>query len=125
VRTVIALTTEVPPPAWVRTAPDVHWLPVPDYHSPTVAQFREACTVLDTAVSAKRAAFIYCGAGKGRAPTVYAAWLIWRGAAVAEALARLRKVRRVAKHTAEQLATLAEWSSLCKNRAEGSGKREG
>src|ERR1051326_1804262 len=51
IRTVIALTDEWPPPPWMQLS-DLHWIRVPDHHSPMVDQFRDACARLDEAVAA-------------------------------------------------------------------------
>jgi hypothetical protein len=112
----IALTAEFAPPGWIRASAEVHWFPVPDRHSPSFQQFGELCTHLDAATRAKRNVLLYCGAGRGRAPTAYAAWLIWRGAEVSQALAQVRQVRRVSKPTGAQFLALRQWSEEQKSR---------
>jgi hypothetical protein len=117
VRAVIDLADEAEPPAWLGAGPDLHWLPSRDRQALSLEILGEACTILDEAVKNKRGVLICCGAGKGRAPTAYAAWLIWRGADVADALARLTAMRSIAKPTPPQLARLGEWSRTLRQKS--------
>jgi protein-tyrosine phosphatase len=114
VRVVVDLADEAEPPSWLGAGPDLHWFPTRDRQAISLDDLAAACGVLDEAVKARRGALICCGAGKGRAPTVYAAWLIWKGVDVADALARLVAFRRIAKPTPPQLARLGEWARQLK-----------
>ena len=113
----IQLADEAEPPGWLGAGPDLHWFPTRDRQAIPLADLSAACAILDDAVKSKRGALVCCGAGKGRAPTVYAAWLIWRGADVADALARVAAMRPIAKPTPPQLERLGEWARMLRKQS--------
>ena len=108
---VVSLVGEASPPTWLASAATVLWLPVCDRAAPTLAQLRAGIEFLDAARVANGRVLVCCGAGLGRAPTLYAAWLLARqGLTPTAALDRLRERRPIAAPTPRQLAALESWA---------------
>jgi len=109
----VCLLREEPPPRWTADVEHLLWLPVVDNHAPNQGQLAAGCCFLDAAREQGRTIFVFCGAGMGRAPTLY---LAWRARRAEEALdveiARLRAARSVLRLTAGQLAALHSWSTV-------------
>ena len=104
---------EEPPPRWTADVEQLLWLPVVDNHAPNLGQLAAGCCFLDAAREQGRTIFVYCGAGMGRAPTLYLAWRARRaGETLDEEIARLRAARPVLRLTAGQLAALHSWSAI-------------
>ena len=109
---VVSLVGEAPPPNWLASAATVLWLPVFDRAAPTPAQLRAGVEFLDAARADNRQVVICCGSGSGRAPTLYAAWLLARrGVTPAQALDAVRERRPVAVPTRRQLVALESWAT--------------
>jgi len=109
---VVSLVGESSPPSWLASAAAVLWLPVSDRAGPALAQLRAGVEFLDAARAANRRVLVFCGSGAGRAPTLYAAWLVARGGVtLAGAVAALRSRRPLAAPTPRQLAALELWAS--------------
>jgi hypothetical protein len=108
---VVSLVGEAPPPAWLAAAA-VLWLPVRDRAGPTWAQLRAGVDFLDAARASSRRVFVFCGTGSGRAPTLYAAWLVARdGGTPAAAVKALHERRPRTAPTLRQMAALESWAS--------------
>jgi protein-tyrosine phosphatase len=107
---VVTLLGESAPAPWLATAECLLWLPVRDNHPPTMDQLRRGCAFIDGARNDGFATLISCGAGIGRAATLY---LAWRIAATGEPLPRalevLQRQRAVAAPTSKQLEALRQW----------------
>lgn len=109
---VVSLVAEASPSRWLGSADTVLWLPVPDQTGPTPAQLRCGVAFLDLARAAGRGVLVFCGSGAGRAPTLYAAWLVARGGVtLAQAVAAVHSRRPLAAPTPRQLAALELWAS--------------
>jgi len=107
---VVTLLGEAAPAPWLESAESLLWLPVRDNHPPTMDQLRVGCAFLDAGLHGGPATLISCGAGIGRAATLYLAWRIaTTGEQVEEALAVLRRRRPIADPTRRQMETLREW----------------
>jgi protein-tyrosine phosphatase len=111
VRRVVTLVGEAAPVPWLRSAESLLWLPVRDNHPPTMDQLRIGCAFLDAARSDDGpATLISCGAGIGRATTLYLAWRIaTTGEPLQRALDALRRLRPVTAPTWRQLESLRQW----------------
>lgn len=110
VRRVVTLVGEAAPVPWLRSAESLLWLPVRDNHPPTMDQLRIGCAFLDAARSGGPATLISCGAGIGRATTLYLAWRIaTTGEPLQRALDALRQLRPVTAPTRRQLESLRQW----------------
>jgi hypothetical protein len=92
-------------------APDRYlYLPAIDDTPPTLEQLREGATFIAEEVARGGGAYVHCGAGVGRAPTMAAAYLVSTGLTPGEALARIRSVRpfiRIKPGQAEQIERFA------------------
>jgi len=107
---VVTLLGEASPAPWLRSAESLLWLPVPDNHAPTMEQLRRGCAFLDSARSSDGpATLISCGAGIGRASTLYLAWRMATGTPLERALDALRRRRPVVSPTRRQLDCLHQW----------------
>ena len=111
---VVTLVGEAAPVPWLASAESLLWLPVPDNHPPTMDQLRVGCAFIDAGRNGGGrggpATLISCGAGIGRATTLYLAWRIaTTGEPLQEALAALRRRRPIADPTRRQLESLRQW----------------
>jgi len=95
---------------WLRSAESLLWLPVHDNHAPTMDQLRRGCAFLDSARRDGPATLISCGAGIGRACTLYLAWrMATTREPLQQALDGLKKRRPIADPTRRQLDSLSQW----------------
>jgi protein-tyrosine phosphatase len=107
---VVTLLGESAPPPWLASAESLLWLPVRDNHPPTIEQLRTGVAFVNAARGDGAATLISCGAGIGRAATLY---LAWRMAATGDPLPRalqiLQRQRPLASPTRRQLDSLQQW----------------
>ena len=109
---VITLLGEAAPAPWLGSAESVLWLPVHDNHPPTMDQLRVGCAFLDAGRNGGPATLISCGAGIGRAATLYLAWRIaTTGEPLERALVTLRRQRPIADPTRRQMESLRQWEA--------------
>jgi hypothetical protein len=108
---VVTLLGEAAPAPWLDSAESLLWLPVRDNHPPTLDQLRVGCAFVDAGRNGSgTGTLISCGAGIGRAATLYLAWRIaTTGEPLEEALGALRRQRPIADPTRRQLESLREW----------------
>lgn len=69
------------------------WLPTEDGQAPTMDKLNLGVQTLDFLIKRKIRVFIHCKNGHGRAPTLFAAYLIKQGMAVEEAIKYLQEKR--------------------------------
>ncbi|HEY4496614.1 MAG TPA: dual specificity protein phosphatase family protein [Candidatus Paceibacterota bacterium] len=62
------------------------WLPTKDHEAPSKQNIEIGVKALDTLIKNKTKTFIHCKNGHGRAPTLFAAYLISKGMTVKEAI---------------------------------------
>ena len=107
---VVTLVGEAAPRPWLSSAESLLWLPVHDNHAPTMDQLRRGCAFLDSARRDGPATLISCGAGIGRASTLYLAWRIaTTGEPLQDALNALKQRRPIVDPTPRQLERLGQW----------------
>ena len=107
----VCLLREGPPPRWMTSVEQLLWLPVADRAAPTPEQVAAGCRFLDTMREQGRTILIFCGAGMGRAPTLYVAWRVRRAEETLDAaIGRTCAARSVVSLTPRQLAALRSWS---------------
>ncbi len=73
------------------------WLPTVDHAAPSQSMLRCGAQAIDSLVKQNIKLYIHCKNGHGRAPTMLAAYLIYTGMTVDEAIAFI-KVRRPVIH---------------------------
>lgn len=88
-------------------------LPIADEDAPTIQQLGEAIDSIHDAVGRGHLVYIHCRQGRGRAPTLAAAYLISLGVPVKEALAALHRARRSIVLTPLQITRLHEFAEAC------------
>jgi predicted protein tyrosine phosphatase len=67
------------------------WLPVEDHFDPTAEQLLLGAQFIDAAVKAGHRVLIHCKVGVGRSATMAAAYLIWTGLSVGEAVRQVEE----------------------------------
>jgi len=110
VKRVVWLLSETPPDVWLAETESLLWLPIPDLHAPSVRQLEVGCAFLDAARRDRVSVLICCGAGAGRAPTVYIAWWLSKdGGSLEEGINAIKRVRPLADPTPAQRELLRQW----------------
>lgn len=82
------------------------WLPVIDFTPPSQAQLHLGAHVINELVRHKQKCYVHCNQGSGRAPTLVAAYYIFKGLTVKEALAKIKKARHQANPNKKQIKSL-------------------
>lgn len=87
------------------------WLPVEDGATPTTGQFLSGVKFIDDLVTRGEKVYVHCEHGHGRAPTLVAAYFIYREHISPEdAFARIVRARPGAHPNEVQLAAVSEFS---------------
>ena len=108
----VSLVGEHAPPGWLESAAGVLWLPVRDRAAPTLVQLRAGVEFLEAARTAGQRVVVFCGTGSGRAPTLYASWLLAReGGTPTQVVAALHARRSLVLPTPRQMGALEAWAS--------------
>ncbi len=68
------------------------WLPVTDHSDPSPEQLLIGVQFIDAAVRSKQRVLVHCKMGIGRSPTMVAAYLVWSGSSIDEAIQIVAKV---------------------------------
>jgi hypothetical protein len=85
----------------------MHRIPVHDDFAVSEEQLLEGVAWIDARAAEGKKVYVHCAAGRGRSVSVVVAWLVKRhGLATDEALARVQAVRRAARPTSWQLASV-------------------
>lgn len=84
-------------------------LPVIDDAAPSPSQVSAGCHFIDTLISNGKRVYIHCGAGVGRAPTMAAAYRIWKGDSLQNTLNIIRQVRPFIFLTPPQMKFLRDF----------------
>ncbi len=69
------------------------WLPVKNHTAPTIKQLWTGVRAMEALVDQKIKIYLHCKNGHGRAPTMLAAYFIYQGMAVKEAIAQMTTKR--------------------------------
>ncbi len=87
------------------------WLPTANGTAPNPKDFEIGAKFLDFLISNKIKTFIHCRSGHGRAPTLFAAYLISRGMSVQDAINLIAAKRPTIHLTELQLKALNEFKT--------------
>jgi len=90
------------------------WLPVADFTRPTQEQLRIGVQFIQTAVTAGERVLIHCNMGIGRSPTMAAAYLVWSGTSVKEAIRQIEEAAVGVKSPVFNKEALAELADSLK-----------
>lgn len=96
-------------------------IPVDDYEAPTVDALREGVASIREAVERGARVYIHCNLGRGRAPTLAAAYLISHGVPRVEALERVHRARSSVNITPPQQARLTEFAEIVQRERDSPG----
>jgi protein-tyrosine phosphatase len=69
------------------------WLPTEDKQAPTQDQLQTGVAVIDESVKLGKKVYVHCRNGHGRGPTMVAAYLVYEGAGVKEAIKKIKEKR--------------------------------
>lgn len=69
------------------------WLPTIDHAAPTLKQLLTGVTTIDTLIKQKVKIYIHCKNGHGRAPTMLAAYFIYTGMTLDQAIKKIAAKR--------------------------------
>ncbi len=87
------------------------WLPTKDHEAPDLDKLILGVQTLDFLISRKIKVYIHCKNGHGRAPTLFAAYLINKGMGASEAVKYIKNKRHTIHLTDKQLEALKEFPS--------------
>lgn len=71
------------------------WLPVTDHTDPSIEQLLTAVQFIDRAVQSGQKVLVHCKMGIGRSPTVAAAYLVWTGLSVSDAIQKVESAAKI------------------------------
>lgn len=87
------------------------WLPTEDEKAPGQKDLEIGVKFLESLISKKIKTYIHCEKGHGRAPTLFAAYLISKGMDVQEAIELIRSKRPSVHLNDEQIRALKEFKA--------------
>lgn len=87
------------------------WLPTEDHQSPTQDKLKLGVQTLEFLISRKIKVYVHCKNGHGRAPTLFAAYLIKKGMSVDDAVKFLKSKRPTTHLSEAQVAALKEFKN--------------
>lgn len=87
------------------------WLPVKDHQAPTQQQLDTGVAVIDSLAKNSKKIYIHCKNGHGRSPTLLAAYFIYQGMSINEAIEKIKSKRieiHIRKAQIEALNTFSQ-----------------
>lgn len=87
------------------------WLPTCDGEAPTLEQLRMGVQFIASALAADKKVYVHCLAGVGRSPTFCAAYLVYNGHSLEEALQRVRQTHPSTMLNETQLRALRHFEA--------------
>lgn len=90
------------------------WLPVKDHTAPTLKQFWVGVKTIESLINQNIKIYIHCKNGHGRAPTVLAAYFIYTGMSIAQAVRIIEEKRHEIHIEAVQMKQLQKFEQYIK-----------
>ncbi|MFQ5578232.1 MAG: dual specificity protein phosphatase family protein, partial [Anaerolineae bacterium] len=90
-------------------------LPTKDDDAPSLEHLEQGVAFIERVVAGGDSVYIHCAGGIGRAPTMAAAYLISRGASLADAISLIQQARPFISLTPPQLEQLQRFETLHSN----------
>jgi len=69
------------------------WIPIKNHEAPTMEQVELFISTLEKLLSEKKKVYVHCKNGHGRAPTMVAAYFIYKGMSAARAITKVKERR--------------------------------
>ena len=92
------------------------WLPTRDHTPPTKEQLKFGVEAIDSLLKLKKHIYLHCKNGHGRAPTMFAAYLIWKkNMSVKDAISFIKKKRPSIHLEKNQLKALENFRKQTNN----------
>ena len=88
------------------------YLPTEDDEAPAIDQLRRGIDFIGKAVGDGEKVYVHCALGRGRSPTMVAAYLIDQGLAVDDAVELIRKARPIIELSPEQVEQLRYFETI-------------
>jgi atypical dual specificity phosphatase len=111
IQLLVSLTEEAPPRTWINNSGLLLFhVPIVDLEAPTQEQLEQCISAINKAIGNEMGVAVHCGAGLGRTGTVIASYLVDRGTAAGQAIARIRSLRPGSIETEEQAEAVLEVS---------------
>lgn len=87
------------------------WLPITDDTAPELDDLERGSLFIEKQLSAGRGVYVHCAAGVGRAPTLAAAYLVYKGMIPEKAWATVREVRPFIRPTPPQIEGIVSYAA--------------
>jgi atypical dual specificity phosphatase len=111
IEVLLSLTEDAPRRQWIEEAGLLLFhVPMADMEAPTAEQLDKCVSAINRANERNMGVAVHCAAGLGRTGVVLAAYFVDKGLTVANAVARVRRLRPGSIETDEQADAVAEFA---------------
>jgi dual specificity MAP kinase phosphatase len=93
-------------------------LPTLDRHAPSIEHLEQGVKFIRKEIKKGGKVYIHCKAGEGRGPTMAAAYLIYSGLSLDDALKTIKKARRFIHPTKSQIDQLKRFEEIIIQKSE-------
>lgn len=90
------------------------YLPTEDDEAPGIDQLRRGIDFIKKAIGDGGKVYVHCALGRGRSPTMVAAYFIDQGLTVDDAIETIRKARPIIELSPDQLEQLGYFETVCR-----------
>lgn len=94
------------------------WLPTVDGHAPSMEKLIAGVHFIDAVVERGKTVYVHCKNGHGRAPTLVAAYLVFKGMRPEAAEKFIKAKRKVVHLNQEQMTALKKFEKIVKKEYE-------
>lgn len=92
------------------------WLPTKDHHAPTLNQLLVGVNFIEQLVKRNIKVYVHCKKGRGRAPTLVAAYFIKKGMSIDKAIYLIKNKRKTIHLNKHQIKALKKFESFLRNK---------